>query len=144
MSASTQNSKQRVLLVDSDHRTNSRLAELLREDGFEVDVARDGAAAIALLARAPAPDALVTELNVRFADGVAIARYARAQRPSLPVMVVTRHPHLLRLDALGGGPAPLVLTKPVDYSQLLSALREATPESAPAPTTTLRPAHAES
>jgi len=131
MSASPQDRKQRVLLVDSDHRTNSRLAELLREDGFEVDVARDGAAAIALLARAPLPDALVTELKVRHADGVAVARYARAQRADLPVVVVTGHPHLLHPGALGSGPAPVVLTKPLDYSALLSALTE--PASQPLP-----------
>jgi DNA-binding response OmpR family regulator len=139
MSAPTQNRKQRVLLVDSDHRTNSRLAELLREDGFDVDVVRDGAAAIALLARAPLPDALVTELMVRFADGVAVARYARAQRASLPVVVVTGHPHLLHQGALGVGPAPLVLTKPLDYAQLLAALRESSRQSEPV----LTPAHAQ-
>ena len=114
----------RVLLVDSDHRTSNRLAAMLRDDGFDVDVVRDGAAAIAQLAHGPMPDALVTELNVRFADGVAVARYARAQRPGLRVVVLTGHPHLLQESALGSGPPPLLLTKPLDYAQLLSALKE--------------------
>ncbi len=36
-----------VLLVDDDLRTTRRLAEMLREDGLTVEIARDGAAAIA-------------------------------------------------------------------------------------------------
>ena len=131
MSVSQQSRTHKVLLVDGDYRTSSRLAGLLREDGFEVDVMRDGAAAIAYLARSPVLDTLVTELNVRFVDGVSIARYARAQRPDLRVVVLTRHPHLLQTGALGSGPPPLVLTKPLDYPELLAALKEPSVRSVP-------------
>ena len=129
MSSSQQN--HRVLLVDSDYRTSSRLATMLRDDGFEVDVVRDGAAAIAQLARGPLPDTLVTELKVRVVDGVSVARYARAQKPALQVVVLTGHPHLLKPGALGSGEPPLVFTKPLDYAQLLSALTQ--PISPPEP-----------
>jgi DNA-binding response OmpR family regulator len=129
-----------VLLVDSDYRTSNRLAGLLRDDGFDVDVVRDGAAALARLARSPLPEALVTELNVRFVDGASVARYARAQRPGLRVVVVTGHPNSLQPGALGSGPPPLVLTKPLDYAQLLAALNEQTPQ----PEATLKPTRPES
>jgi DNA-binding response OmpR family regulator len=119
----------RVLLADSDYRTSSRLAQLLREDGFEVDVVRDGAAAIARLSRAPFPDTLITELKMRFADGVSVARYALTQRPGLQVVVLTGHPHLLAPGAIGSL-APLVLTKPLDYALLLAALTGAHSRSA--------------
>lgn len=122
----------RVLLVDSDYRTSNRLAALLRDDGFEVDVVRDGAAAIAHLARSPLPDTLITELNMRFADGVSVARYARAQRPSVRVIVLTGHPNLLGQGAMGN-PPPLVLTKPLDYAQLLAALAKAPPTTSSFP-----------
>lgn len=128
MSGSQPATPNRVLLVDSDYRTSNRLAELLRDDGFEVDVVRDGAAAIAHLARSPLPDTLITELKVRFADGISVARYARAQRPGLQVVVLTGHPHLLGPGAMGS-PPPLVLTKPLDYAQLLAAL--SAPNAAP-------------
>lgn len=132
MSGLLQNRRNRVLLVDSDYRTSNRLAGLLRDDGFDVDVVRDGAAALARLARSPLPEALVTELNVRFVDGASVARYARAQRPGLRVVILTGHPNSLQAGALGSGPSPLVLTKPLEYAQLLSALREpvAQPEAA--------------
>ncbi|MDF3071756.1 MAG: hypothetical protein K0R38_7357 [Polyangiaceae bacterium] len=122
----------RVLLVDSDYRTSNRLAGLLRDDGFDVDVVRDGAAAIAHLARSPVPDTLITELKMRFADGVSVARYARAQRPGVRVIVLTGYPNLLGQGALGN-PPPLVLTKPLDYPQLLAALASANPSTSSFP-----------
>ncbi len=114
-----------VLLVDDDLRTTRRLAEMLREDGFAVETARDGAAAIAQLSRAALPDALVTELTTAHADGLAVARFARSQKPELPVLVVTSYPNLFRADALPVGPAVSVFTKPVDYTALREALRAA-------------------
>ena len=111
-----------VLLVDGDFRTAQRLAGLLRDDGFEVEVARDGAAAIARLARGPLPDALVSELKLPLADGPAVARFGRTQHPGLQVVFVARDPSLLGPAALGS-PAPEVLTKPVDYARLLELLK---------------------
>lgn len=124
----------KVLLVDGDLRTTQRLAELLRDDGFDVEVARDGATAIARLARAPLPDTLITELRIPLADGVAVARYARAQRPGLRVVVVTRYPNQLTPSGLGN-PPPLVFAKPLDYAGLLEALQApiSEQESLPAP-----------
>jgi CheY-like chemotaxis protein len=113
----------KVLLVDGDVRTTQRLAELLRDDGFDVEVARDGATAIARLARAPLPDTLITELRIPLADGTAVARYARSQRPGLRVVVVTGYPNLLVREAFGN-PPPLVMAKPLDYAQLLLELHE--------------------
>lgn len=112
---------QTILLVDGELRTSKRLAGLLGEDGFEVQVVRDGAAAIARLSRAPLPRTLITELSVPLADGAAIARYARSLDPHVRVIVLTRHPHLLAAQGFAP-PAPIVLTKPLDYARLLELL----------------------
>jgi two-component system response regulator MprA len=114
-----------VLLVDDDLRTTRRMADMLREDGFAVEIARDGAAAVARLSRAPVPDALVTELTTAHADGVAVGRFARSQRPGLPVFVVTGYPNLFDPHALGVGPPAQLFTKPVEYAALKEALRGA-------------------
>lgn len=111
----------RVLLVDGDFRTSQRLADLLRDDGFDVEVARDGAAAIARLARVPVPDALISELKLPLADGTAVARFGRAQHAGLQVVFVTRDPNLLVAGALTA-PPPAILTKPLDYARLLEVL----------------------
>jgi two-component system response regulator MprA len=123
-----------VLLVDDDLRTARRLAEMLREDGLMVEVARDGAAAIARFTHSPVPDALVTELTTAHADAASVSRFARTQRPNLPVLVVTGYPNLFQAEAFGD-PAALLFTKPVDYSKLKDALLRALPTFAndPAP-----------
>ncbi len=115
-----------VLLVDDDLRTTRRLAEMLREDGLTVEIARDGAAAIARFTHQPVPDALVTELTTAHADAASVSRFARAQRPGLPILVVTGYPNLLQADAFGG-PPPLLFTKPVDYLKLRDALLRVLP-----------------
>ena len=114
-----------VLLVDDDLRTTRRMADMLREDGFAVEIARDGAAAVARLSRAPVPDALVTELTTAHADGGAIGRFARSQRPGLPILVVTGYPNLFDPNAFGSGPPAQLFTKPVEYSSLKEALASA-------------------
>ncbi len=115
-----------VLLVDDDLRTTRRLAAMLREDGLSVEIARDGAAAIARFTQQPVPDALVTELTTAHADAAAVSRFARAQRPGLPVLVVTGYPNLLQAAAFGD-PPPLLFTKPVEYSKLRDALFQVLP-----------------
>lgn len=120
-----------VLLVDDDLRTTRRLAEMLREDGLTVEIARDGAAAIARFTHQPVPDALVTELTTAHADAAAVSRFGRAQRPGLPVLVVTGYPNLLQAEAFGS-PAPLLFTKPVDYAKLRDTLLRVLPDASAA------------
>lgn len=112
----------RVLLVDGDYRTSQRLAGLLREDGFDVEVSRDGPRALARLARSPAPDILITELSVPLSDGATIARFALSQRPTVQVVVLTRYSNLA-IPAAFGAPPPAVLSKPLDYGSLLELLQ---------------------
>jgi len=114
-----------VLLVDDDASSALGLARLLRPDGFDVEIARDGAAAIARLARLPLPDALVTELQLPYVDGTAICRYGRSQRADLPVFIVTSHANGWARPDLGA-PEPVLISKPVDYAALRDALLRAT------------------
>jgi len=111
-------------LVDDDLRTTRRMADMLREDGFAVEIARDGAAAVARLSRSPVPHALVTELTIAHADGLAVGRFARNQRPGMPILVLTGYPNLFHAEAFAGGPPATLFTKPVDYAILRSTLRE--------------------
>ncbi|HYJ08313.1 MAG TPA: response regulator [Polyangiaceae bacterium] len=121
MTAPAQTRFNKVLLVDGDLRTSQRLAKLLREDGFDVEVLRDGATAIARLTRAPLPDVLITELKLPLCDGSAVVRFGRSQHAGLSVVVLTGYPNLMAPEAFGS-PAPVLLTKPLDYSALLDVL----------------------
>ena len=121
MSGAEPKPRPRVMLVEEDARTGRRLAAMLREEGYDVDLALDGAVAIALLSRSPRPAVLVTNLNVAAVDGLTIARYARSRFQELPVVVVTGYPHLLHAgEPLE--PPPILFTKPVDYAELTRTL----------------------
>jgi CheY-like chemotaxis protein len=84
----------RILLVEDDRPAAQALAKLLRADGFDVDMAFDGAEAVGKLARGAPPDALVTDVRMPRADGIAVARYARGRSPEIPVIFVTGYPEL--------------------------------------------------
>ncbi len=111
-----------VLIVDDDARSATLLAKLLRGDGYETVVTNDGARAIARLTRDPLPDAVISEFHLPHADGLAVARYARSRCAGMPIFFLTAHPHALK-SAIGWvGDPILLLTKPVDYADLLVRL----------------------
>ncbi len=111
-----------VLVVDDDARSATLLARLLRADGYEAEVTNDGAAALARLTRNPVPHAVVTDFHLPHADGLAVARYARSRRPAVALFVVTGYPHSLA-SAVDPLDEPVhVMTKPLDYADLLSRL----------------------
>jgi CheY-like chemotaxis protein len=110
-----------ILLLDADRRTSQRLAGLLEEDGFRVEVLHDGASAMARLSHQPWPDTLITELNLPITDGAKVARFALSHSPSLRLIILTRYPNLAEPQVLGVT-RPTVLTKPLDYPALLELL----------------------
>src|SRR5215207_6275604 len=111
----------KILIVDGDFRSSQRLATLLGEDGYDVDVVRDASAAVVRLGRSPLPDVLITELKLPLGDGAALARYARSQASGVGIIVLTRYPNLFHQAAFGSAPLG-VLTKPLDYPRLLEML----------------------
>ncbi len=114
--------RHRILVVDDDARTARLLVRMLREDGYDAELAVDGAGAIGRLTRAPLPDALVTDLKLPYADGIAVARYAQSRCPRLPVFVITGHPEFMAGAEDSFDPRPIVFTKPIDYADFSDQL----------------------
>lgn len=79
-----------ILVVDDDPALRDVLSSLLEEDGWHVQTAGDGEAALALVQREP-PSALVLDLMMPRLDGFEVLRTLRAQPTTrdLPVIVVT-------------------------------------------------------
>jgi CheY-like chemotaxis protein len=119
----------RVLIAEDEALVAMSLHDLLDADGHEVELAFDGVAALAAARRlGTALDVLVTDLNMPHLGGEALIRNLRAERPDLPVVVVTGSPPsggATELRKSSGGRGPLVLLhKPVDYQALLTAVRD--------------------
>jgi two-component system response regulator MprA len=121
MTQATKTGRPLLLIVDDDARSARLLAKLLREDGFDVDVAFDGGSALSRLGDAPTPDALIVDLHMPHVDGWTVASYARSRRAAIPILIVTAYPELLR-GLHGLEPHPTVFSKPLEYAELKTAL----------------------
>src|SRR5215212_7555335 len=120
----------RVLVAEDEALIALSLADLLEAEGYEVALAPDGADALdAARCLGSALDVLVTDLNMPRMGGEDLIRALRAERPGLPVVVVTGSVppggiEELRRRAGGDGPM-LLLLKPPDHEELAAALRQA-------------------
>jgi DNA-binding response OmpR family regulator len=77
----------RILLVDDDASLLVVLSEQLRDDGYEVATARDGAEALRRL-DAGWPDLILLDLMMPKVDGLALARQIKAAA-DLPIIVLS-------------------------------------------------------
>ena len=121
----------RVLVAEDEALIALSLADLLEAEGYDVALAPDGADALDAARRlGDALRVLVTDLNMPRLGGEDLIRALRAERPGLPVVVVTGSAPFggveeLRRGAGGHGPL-LLLLKPADCGELAAALRRAT------------------
>ncbi len=113
--------KARILVVDDEPNARSGLEKLLRQDGYEVDVADDGATALIIAGDRP-PDLVVTDLKMPRMDGVELLKRLRAQDVDMPVLMVTAFGDVASaVKAMRAG-AEDYLTKPVDFDTLLLSI----------------------
>jgi DNA-binding NtrC family response regulator len=113
----------RLLIVED----KASLAEMLREaveaDGFEPDVASSGPQAIRWLAEGRRYVAVLTDLKLPGADGIAVLRQARESDPDCPVIVMTAYGTIENaVEAMKLGAYDFV-QKPVDVDRLSILLR---------------------
>lgn len=114
----------RVLVVDDELGARTALRELLKSQGYEVDLAADGVAALERLAELP-PDIVVTDLDMPRMGGLQLLEELRTRDRDLPVVVVTSAAELrLAVEAMRVG-ASDYLTKPVDFDELVLAMSRA-------------------
>ena len=113
-----------VLVVDDDAGTRKVARANLALEGFEVLLASSGEEALARLGEAD-PLAVVTDLQMPGLDGIALMDRIHAQRPSLPVVLVTAHATVETAVAALRKGALHYLTKPVRWDELALVLRNA-------------------
>jgi signal transduction histidine kinase len=78
----------RILVVDDDVGMLVLMAEALRSEGYAVETAGSGAAALALAARR-LPDLMIVDLKMRDIGGPALVDRLRAEARPVPFIVVT-------------------------------------------------------
>lgn len=78
----------KILLVEDDPTCLRNIAEFLREEGYEVVEARDGAEAFEQLLTT-AFDLIVTDIRMPRTDGIRLLQLARILSPNIPVILMT-------------------------------------------------------
>lgn len=78
----------RLLIVEDEPHILRPLVDYFRGEGYEVDAAKDGEAALRLAAEAP-PDCVVLDVMLPKKDGIAVCRELRARLPLLPIILLT-------------------------------------------------------
>lgn len=112
--------KTRILLADDDPAIRAMLARLLTEENYLVLPAANGQEALEL-ALATEPDLVLLDLNLPVKSGWDVFERVTAERPDLPVVIITARPNQL-FTAVGAG-AGALLEKPLDFPKLLQAIR---------------------
>ncbi|BCB76522.1 response regulator transcription factor [Phytohabitans flavus] len=79
---------QRVLVVDDDPTVSDVVCRYLRRAGYDVSMAADGAAALAVVAR-EMPDLVVLDLMLPGIDGLEVCRRLRTRPDGVPIVMLT-------------------------------------------------------
>jgi DNA-binding response OmpR family regulator len=115
----------RVLIVEDDEKIASFLARGLAAHGYQVSLAESGDDGLEL-ALAPETDLVILDLTLPVLDGLGVLGPLRAERPDLPVLVLTARDALdQKVRALDLG-ADDYMTKPFALDELLARLRALT------------------
>lgn len=113
--------RQHILVVDDDPTISEVVARYLEVEGYDVDVALDGADALAR-ARAHYPDLVVLDLMLPQIDGLEVCRQLRAQGSVPIIMLTAKGEETDKLIGLSLG-ADDYMTKPFSPKELVARVK---------------------
>lgn len=111
----------KILIVEDEKRLADSLRTLLEGKGFDVEAVYDGETGSAY-AELGIYDLLILDVMMPGMDGYELARRVRAQRCSMPILMLTARSSIEdRIEGLNAG-ADYYLTKPFDARELLACI----------------------
>jgi two-component system response regulator MprA len=113
----------RILIVDDERAVRESLRRALELEGYEIELAEDGAQALERLEAEPEPDAMVLDVLMPQMDGLEVSRTLRRSGSKLPILMLTARTQVEdRVEGLDAG-ADDYLTKPFALEELLARVR---------------------
>jgi two-component system response regulator MprA len=128
----------KILVVDDERAVRESLRRALELEGYDVQLAADGAEAVEQLGGNGQPDAVVLDVLMPGMDGLEVCRYIRRAGNTTPVLMLTAR------DAVGDRVAGLdagaddYLVKPFALEELLARVRALLRRATPGPDEVLR------
>ena len=113
----------KILVVDDERAVRESLRRALELEGYQVELAEDGEAALQRVAGPAAPDAVILDVLMPGIDGLEVCRRLRADDNPVPVLMLTARAEVdSRVAGLDAG-ADDYLSKPFALAELLARLR---------------------
>ena len=110
----------RIVVVEDEPAIAGAVADRLRAEGFDVEIAGDGPAGVELIRRTE-PDLVVLDLMLPGFDGLEVCRRIQADRPVAVLMLTARDTEADLLTGLAVG-ADDYLTKPFSLRELVARI----------------------
>ncbi len=110
-----------MLVVEDAPEFLAVVVSLLRQEGFEVEQATDGEAAVEI-ARTVSPEVVVLDLNLPKLDGIEVCRRIRTFSDAYVIMLTARSDEVDKLIGLSVG-ADDYVTKPFSPRELVARIR---------------------
>lgn len=113
--------KKKILIVDDEADFVSALAELLEDEGYVVDTAKDGREALSKLAGGPLPSVVILDLVMPSMGGAEVFSAMRKDPglASIPIILSTSDPAQIPSGAL-------FLKKPISVPRMLETVHRLT------------------
>jgi two-component system response regulator MprA len=113
----------KILVVDDERAVRESLRRALELEGYEIELAEDGAGALAVLENGDDPDAMILDVLMPGIDGLEVCRRLRSSGSRLPVLMLTARVEVEnRVAGLDAG-ADDYVTKPFALEELLARVR---------------------
>ena len=127
-----------MLVVDDERAVRDSLRRALELEGYEVELAADGAEALYRLESNGQPDAVILDVLMPGLDGLEVSRRLRGKGNSVPILMLTARTEVeSRVAGLDAG-ADDYLAKPFALEELLARLRALLRRMAPGTEEVLR------
>src|ERR1017187_1873810 len=107
----------RILLVDDERLVREMIRLLLRQDGYTVVEANNGAEALGLFTRSQF-DLVVTDYEMPFVKGNELAARIKQLAPCQPILMITGYRH----ESGPNNPVDAILTNPFHIASLNGAM----------------------
>ena len=112
----------KFLVIDGDAVTRQGVSLFLREEGYEVNEARDGDEALVLLDKFRF-DLVLSDVH---SPRMAVLSHLRSISPDIPIIIMTENPYGGDLSAIQARGVACI-SKPISFEDLGSQIRELIP-----------------